>query len=48
VVGSPRGFVSCDWGTTSLRLRWVDAQLERVSEEVASQEGVRYAFDRAN
>jgi 2-dehydro-3-deoxygalactonokinase len=43
-----RGFVSCDWGTTNLRLRWVDAGTGAVAGEVSSAEGVRHAYDRAH
>jgi 2-dehydro-3-deoxygalactonokinase len=42
------GFVSCDWGTTNLRLRWVDVETGAVAGEVSSAEGVRHAYDRAH
>lgn len=38
------GFVSCDWGTTNLRLRWVDARAESIAGEVSSAEGVKTVF----
>jgi 2-dehydro-3-deoxygalactonokinase len=43
-----RGFVSCDWGTTNLRLRWMDAATGAIAGEVSSAEGVRHAYDRAH
>jgi 2-dehydro-3-deoxygalactonokinase len=43
-----RGFVSCDWGTTNLRLRWVDAGTGAIAGEASSAEGVRHAYDRAH
>ena len=44
---SENGFVSCDWGTTKLRLRWVDLERGPAAVEVSSDEGVRHAFHRA-
>jgi 2-dehydro-3-deoxygalactonokinase len=40
-------FISCDWGTSNLRLRLFDQEEERVVAEVSSSEGVRHAFERA-
>lgn len=37
----PSKFLSCDWGTTHFRLRWVDARDGRVISESASGEGVK-------
>jgi 2-dehydro-3-deoxygalactonokinase len=35
-------FISCDWGTTSLRLRWVDRQTGSILSELSSSsQGVR-------
>jgi 2-dehydro-3-deoxygalactonokinase len=48
MTGAERGFVSCDWGTTNLRLRWVDAGSGAIAGEVSSAEGVRHAYDRAH
>ena len=44
---SENGFVSCDWGTTKLRLRWVDLDRGPAAVEVSSDEGVRHAFHLA-
>ena len=34
----------CDWGTSSLRLRWVEIQTRTVLAEVRSQEGIATTF----
>jgi 2-dehydro-3-deoxygalactonokinase len=44
---NPTRFISCDWGTSNLRLRLFDGAQERVVAEVSSNEGVRHAFERA-
>ena len=40
-------FISCDWGTSSFRLRLVDRADLRVVKEVRSADGVRSIFERA-
>lgn len=44
---NPTRFMSCDWGTSNLRLRLFDGAQARVLAEVSSSEGVRHAFERA-
>jgi 2-dehydro-3-deoxygalactonokinase len=38
-------FLSCDWGTSSFRLRLVDIHQPRVIEQVTSQYGIATAYD---
>src|SRR5262245_25963657 len=38
--------ISCDWGTSSLRLRLVDAKAMKVLGEVASDAGIANTFER--
>jgi 2-dehydro-3-deoxygalactonokinase len=42
----PSQFLSCDWGTSSFRLRWVQRSDVSVIREVRSQEGVRVVYGR--
>ncbi|HTB25151.1 MAG TPA: 2-dehydro-3-deoxygalactonokinase [Puia sp.] len=38
------GFISCDWGSTSLRLRWVDTDKQSVLAEIACIQGISTTF----
>src|SRR5688572_11108249 len=40
-------FLSCDWGTTSFRLRWVSRSGHRVVREIREQAGVRTLYEEA-
>jgi 2-dehydro-3-deoxygalactonokinase len=39
-------FLSCDWGTSSFRIRLVDADTEEISGEVISDEGISDTFQQ--
>ncbi len=39
-------FLSCDWGTTSFRLRLADGQTGEILAEEHSREGIAQTFDR--
>ena len=39
-------FLSCDWGTSSFRIRLVDADTEEISGEVISDEGISDTFEQ--
>jgi len=39
-------FLSCDWGTTSLRVRLIDVEQEKILLEELSDEGIAATFDR--
>jgi len=39
-------FLSCDWGTTSLRVRLIDVKQEKILLEESSDEGIAATFDR--
>ena len=41
-------FICCDWGTSSLRLRLVDANIGAVSEEVSSDNGIATTYNSWN
>ena len=41
-----RGFVSCDWGTTNLRLRYVEAETGHIVGGVALAEGVKHTHEQ--
>lgn len=43
---SPTDFLSCDWGTTSFRLRWVRGDDRAVLREVRNGEGVKTLHGR--
>lgn len=43
---APEAFLSCDWGTSSFRLRRVEADPFRVTAEIRSEEGVSAVRDR--
>jgi len=38
-------FFSCDWGTSSFRLRFVDAENERVVSEIKTSQGIALTFE---
>jgi 2-dehydro-3-deoxygalactonokinase len=40
----PPAFLSCDWGTSSLRIRWVDLYRQRVLAEKRSGKGIRETY----
>jgi len=40
-------FLSCDWGTTSFRLRWVAGPDRAVVREIREQAGVRSLYEEA-
>ena len=37
-------FISCDWGTSNLRLRLVDSQARVILEEIETAEGIAFVF----
>jgi 2-dehydro-3-deoxygalactonokinase len=39
-------FLSCDWGTTSFRLRWVQTASRRVDAELHNDEGIAPLYER--
>ncbi len=39
-----KGFISCDWGSTSLRTRFVDAENRTVLAEISSDQGCMVTF----
>ena len=39
-------FISCDWGTTHLRLRYVELETGRIVGEVSSAEGVKHTHEQ--
>ena len=41
------GFLSCDWGTTSFRLRWVRGEEHEVVQEIRERAGVRSVYEEA-
>lgn len=42
-----RDFLSCDWGTTSFRLRWVCGSERRVIREVRENVGIKSLYEEA-
>jgi 2-dehydro-3-deoxygalactonokinase len=40
-------FLSCDWGTTSFRLRWISGADRRVVREIREQAGVKSLYEKA-
>ena len=42
-----RDFLSCDWGTTSFRLRWVAGSDRAVIREIREQAGVKSLYEEA-
>jgi 2-dehydro-3-deoxygalactonokinase len=41
-------FISCDWGTSALRLRLVDSTAATILAEATSEEGIAVVFERWN
>ena len=41
---SAERFLSCDWGTSALRIRWVDADSGRILAERSSDAGIRRTY----
>jgi len=39
-------FISCDWGTSTLRLRLVDSTAATILAETTSEEGIAMVFER--
>ena len=37
-------FISCDWGTSTFRLRWVDADTQSVLSEVTTHQGIAETY----
>ena len=37
-------FISCDWGTTSLRFRIVENERQRILAEITSQQGIAATY----
>ena len=42
-----RDFLSCDWGTTSFRLRWVTGAERRVVRELREPAGIKSLHEEA-
>ncbi len=45
---APSEFLSCDWGTTSFRLRWLKTSGEEIRWETRCDTGVRTVYERAS
>jgi len=41
-------FLSCDWGTTSFRLRWVSGAEQRIVREIREPSGIKTMIERAS
>jgi 2-dehydro-3-deoxygalactonokinase len=41
-------FLSCDWGTTSFRLRWVAGNERRIVREIREKSGIKAMLERAS
>jgi 2-dehydro-3-deoxygalactonokinase len=47
-MNRPHDFLSCDWGSTSFRLRWVQGPEHNVFREIREASGVKVLYEEAN